>query len=83
MSMERLLRLTAGRVIDLNTLDSPCRLDDGVDTGHVQPRNRLHLILESVKPPIVVCIGISAYKLVQGLSLAGKPTVIFAQHTIT
>lgn len=46
-----------------------------------QPREGLDVT--HMQPPIVVCVGISAYNLVQELSLPWQPVVIAARHTIT
>ncbi|MEO8118868.1 MAG: hypothetical protein ABI606_06050 [Rhodoferax sp.] len=83
VALERLFRHINGHVIAFDTSDTRDRPDDGAGTREVQAANKLQCLLDSMQPPIVVCAGISAYNLVQGLSLPWQPTVIAAQHTIT
>ena len=83
VSMERLVCLINGRAIALNTRDEQCRLDAGAHRGQVQPLDRARFMLDMVKPPVVVCIGIAAYNLVQNLSLLWQPSIVVARHTIT
>lgn len=83
VSMERLVCLINGRAIALNTRDEQFRLDAGAHRGQVQPLDRARFMLDIVKPPVVVCIGIAAYNLVQNFSLLWQPNIIVARHTIT
>ncbi len=72
--MERLLLRINGHVVTL---------DDDAQTSYIQTANRVQGLLDSMQPPIVVCVGISVYNLVQELSLPWQPVVIAARHTIS
>lgn len=74
MALERLFLRVNGHVV---------AIDDDVETSRIQTADRVQGLLDSMQPPIVVCVGISAYNLVQELSLPWRPVVIAAQHTIT
>ena len=71
--MGRFLRLITGRVMEISARDKSHSLGEPVD--------QVQVMLDKVNLPIVVCIGIAAFNLVQGLSLPWKPTVIASQHT--
>lgn len=74
MALARLVLRINGHVVALG---------DDAQTSHMQTAKKVQGLLDSMQPPIVVCVGISAYNLVQELSLPWRPIVIAAQHTIT